>query len=209
MCSLAGMPIAGLGTMAQTLCGTLLLRAIDLIEQSEQALATELFGVVPLASELCASGQPVHCSPSLTFTHNEPAVNLYSAGPGFEPHKDLQALTVLVPLVGAEAFQGGGTGFWSRPPAKTPSSHAMGTVRHVIDTAAPATVITPPAGTALLFGGDVTHAGQPVIAGQRAVFVASFSRQSTARQAVGGMDMPEEELQRLERTVLEQMYGDG
>ena len=34
---------------------------------------------------------------------------------------------------------------------------------------------SPPAGTALLFGGHVTHAGMPVTAGERAVFVASFS----------------------------------
>lgn len=32
-----------------------------------------------------------------------------------------------------------------------------------------------PAGTALLFVGSVTHAGQPVSAGERCVFVSSFS----------------------------------
>ena len=33
----------------------------------------------------------------------------------------------------------------------------------------------PPAGTALIFGGNVTHAAHPVSAGERIVFVASFS----------------------------------
>ena len=55
-----------------------------------------------------------------------------------------------------------GTGFW-----------AQGSLGHRVE--APATVLRPPAGTALLFGGHVTHAGMPVTAGERAVFVASFS----------------------------------
>ena len=32
-------------------------------------------------------------------------------------------------------------------------------------------LIAPPAGTALIFGGSVTHAAQPVITGERIVFV--------------------------------------
>ena len=34
-------------------------------------------------------------------------------------------------------------------------------------------------GTALVFGGDVTHAGMPVEAGLRSVFVASFSTRTS------------------------------
>ena len=55
-----------------------------------------------------------------------------------------------------------GTGFW-----------AQDSLGHRVE--APATVLRPAAGTALLFGGHVTHAGMPVTAGERAVFVASFS----------------------------------
>ena len=40
----------------------------------------------------------------------------------------------------------------------------------------PSTVLVPPAGTALLFSGHVTHAGMPVRSGCRHCFVASFSR---------------------------------
>ena len=41
--------------------------------------------------------------------------------------------------------------------------------------AEPALVLRPPAGTGILFGGDVTHAGVEVSSGTRVVFVASFS----------------------------------
>ena len=44
----------------------------------------------------------------------------------------------------------------------------------------PTAVLRPPLGTAILFGGDVTHAGLPVEAGTRAVLVASFSTRTAA-----------------------------
>ena len=61
------------------------------------------------------------------------------------------------------------------PPATTPGTGfwAQDSLGHRVE--APAAVLRPPAGTALLFGGHVTHAGMPVTAGERAVFVASFS----------------------------------
>ena len=36
-------------------------------------------------------------------------------------------------------------------------------------------MLAPAAGSALVFGGTVTHAGQPISEGERTVFVASFS----------------------------------
>lgn len=39
----------------------------------------------------------------------------------------------------------------------------------------PTFVLSPPSGSVILFGGQVTHAGQQVFSGQRCVFVASFS----------------------------------
>lgn len=39
----------------------------------------------------------------------------------------------------------------------------------------PTHLITPDVGTALVFGGNVTHAAQPILSGERIVFVASFS----------------------------------
>ena len=65
---------------------------------------------------------------------------------------------VLVP------FHSGGTGFWAgnravdENPAKDPDL-----------------VLKPAPGSALLFGGDVTHAGMPVSVGIRSVLVCSLS----------------------------------
>ena len=64
-----------------------------------------------------------------------------------------------------------GTGFW-----------AQDSLGHRVE--APTAVLRPPAGTALLFGGHVTHAGIPVTAGERAVFVASFSARGGAAARV-------------------------
>ena len=200
------MPLACLGSAAQASCDCLLLRTLDLLEAHAPALDRELFGETSLAAMLRQSDQPIFSSSSLAFTHNEPAINLYTAGGSFEPHKDLQTLTLLMPLTDGECFQGGGTAFWSRT-AADPVAAGLGTISRDVSTTAPATTLTPPAGSALLFGGDVTHAGQAVTAGQRAVFVASFSRRRAESQETGRKDVGEEELRRLERTMLSQIYG--
>ena len=67
-------------------------------------------------------------------------------------------------------------------------------------------MLRPPAGTALLFGGDVTHAGLPVTAGERAVFVASFSSVREEQVAPTPPTAPDGEALSLERHMLEQMY---
>ena len=74
------------------------------------------------------------------------------------------ALTVLMPLTSPAAFVGGGTGFWAgnRDVDEQPAT-------------APSRVLKPALGTAIVFGGDVTHAGMPVEEGLRSVLVASFS----------------------------------
>ena len=113
-------------------------------------------------------------TPPLKFSSREPAVNVYTPpGGAFLAHKDAQALTLLVVLsssssddkdAGNYVSQGGGTAFWTQ--------EARG---HRVE--APSLIVTPKqAGTALLFGGCVTHAGLPVTEGPRVVFVASFSR---------------------------------
>ena len=85
------------------------------------------------------------------------------------------ALTVLLPLTAPDAdFAGGGTGFWSR----ADEDQGEG-----IPDFPPTTVIRPPLGTALLFGGDLTHAGMPVESGVRSVFVCSFSTRTDASPA--------------------------
>ena len=202
------LPIVGLSTSVRELCDALLLRALDLIEQEIPELAAEIFGTRDLAQELRRGHASVHGSQLLNFTHNEPAINIYTAGGSFEPHKDLQALTVLIPLTGGGRglFEGGGTGFWARSCAEDITLRRLGTVQDDVNAAAPMLVLTPPAGTAMLFGGNVTHAGQEVTAGQRAVFVASFSCCSLPSSAEL-IDVSEDELRRLETLTLERLYG--
>jgi hypothetical protein len=117
----------------------------------------------------------------LEWSEGEPAINVYSANGRFGAHKDHLALTVLIPLTSTATFTGGGTGFWAggrsvdEDPWKPPDE-----------------VLKPPLGTALVFGGDVTHAGMPVEAGLRSVFVASFSTrtEASAEDRVQGLQSP-------------------
>ena len=100
---------------------------------------------------------------TFAFSGHEPAINVYTSGGEFEPHEDKYMLTVLVPLSPLDGFEGGGTGFWSddAPRVGGPGGE-------------PTLVMRPPPGTALMWTGDITHAGLPVTAGTRHVFVCSF-----------------------------------
>ena len=100
---------------------------------------------------------------------------MYTHAGGFGTHKDHMALTVLIPLTSPENgdFKGGGTGFWSK------RDEEMGQFEMNRD-GGPTAVIRPPLGTALIFGGDLSHAGMPVESGVRSVFVASFSTRTDA-----------------------------
>jgi len=130
----------------------------------------------------------------LEWSEGEPAINIYTEGGYFGAHKDHLGLTVLVPLTlptttaggGGECdgadndagssssssstgdFIGGGTGFWSGNRAT--GENPLGGMNSATE------IIRPPQlGWALVFGGDVTHAGMEVKGGVRGVFVASFS----------------------------------
>ncbi|CAJ1967410.1 unnamed protein product [Cylindrotheca closterium] len=94
------------------------------------------------------------------WSSREPAVNVYTPGGEFLAHTDSQSLTILVALT--SPLEDGGTAFWSQD--------SRG---HRVE--GPSLVLRPPVGTALLFGGCVTHAGMPTSAGIRSVLVASFS----------------------------------
>ena len=94
---------------------------------------------------------------------------MYTTNGFFGAHKDHLALTVLIPLTPPADFTGGGTGFWAGNRETTENPDAP-----------PTRVIAPPIGTALVFGGDVTHAGMPVDGGLRSVLVASFSTRTAA-----------------------------
>ena len=90
---------------------------------------------------------------------------LYSPAPLPRPPKSPKGAALRMTVTAPSEFSGGGTGFWAGGRA----------VEESTDTA-PDVVLTPAPGTVLLFGGDVTHAGMPVMDGLRSVFVASFSR---------------------------------
>ena len=94
------------------------------------------------------------------LTPKEPAINRYSAGGFFEPHKDKHALTLNV-LLDSGAFKGGGTAFWDEDSSSSAD--------------APTLTVEPAAGVGVVFNGAVKHAGRSVTEGVRHVLVASFS----------------------------------
>jgi hypothetical protein len=143
-------------------------RTLARVQQIAPSLLQTLFGTN------CLSDETVVRNRKLNFTPNEPAISVYTAGGYFRPHIDGEKLTVLVPLSSGHAFSGGGTAFWS-----------IAAAREIERTGAdlpPTLVVKPPAGTAMLWAGDVVHAGQSVSSGERIVLVASFS---PAVQTVG------------------------
>ena len=159
---------------SQELCDTALLRGVARLRDQLPLLLTTLFGGESGIG--CPPPSPISSSIArderLIFVSGEPACNVYFAGGHFRPHEDQQALTVLVTLSDRTEFAGGGTAFWSeadRPPPIGPGVYTRAAA------GPPTMVLTLPAGTALIFCGNVTHAGQPVLDGERTVFVASFS----------------------------------
>jgi len=63
----------------------------------------------------------------------------------------------------------GGTGFWG------PEQEAPRYTQYGEPSTAPSVVMRPAPGSALLYGGSITHAGMPVMMGCRVIFLASFS----------------------------------
>jgi hypothetical protein len=114
----------------------------------------------------------LHASGGLTYSTREPAINVYRPKGEFLAHTDRQTLTVLIPLSSPESYEGGGTGFWSSASDKGLPQYGQPASAPL---SAPGVVLRPPQGTALLYGGRITHAGMPVETGCRVIFLASFS----------------------------------
>ena len=137
--------------------------ALQLVQRAIAFVQTELPGLADAVGL-------AQCTPEtrLSYSEGEPGINVYTApGGDFKPHRDAQALTLLVSLTthGLD-YEGGGTAFYE--PSATPADAIRGKAK-------PVSVLRPPAGTALLWGGELTHAAEAVIEGRRLVFVASFT----------------------------------
>ena len=168
---------------AHALCDTLIRRVLTLVEQQLPTFGRILFGTAKALDEL-----------SFRFSLNEPAINVYQEGAGFDEHEDNHMLTILVPLSEQSAFAGGGTAFW--PTAADAEVFSLESYAHRarkpgqrFAREGQKVVVRPAQGTAILFVGSVTHAGVVVSAGERMVFVCSFNllpRQSDEKEREPG-----------------------
>jgi hypothetical protein len=140
-------------------CEKILSRILQTLDEKLPSLAAHIFG----NHDNNLSAESHLRENKVVFASREPAINVYYSGGQFLAHEDGQALTVLIPLTESpQDYTGGGTAFWS--------SDSRG---HRVEP--PSLVLKPGAGTAMLFGGHVTHAGVPVQEGERVVLVASLS----------------------------------
>lgn len=91
-----------------TTCRELLRRVLHTVDRDLAQLVVRLFG------DAAGTLLDVHSADRFVYGGGEPALNVYRAGGQFAPHKDMQTLTVLLPLsVPDDDFGGGGTEFWS------------------------------------------------------------------------------------------------
>ena len=192
-------------------CEELLLRVLDRIDEQIPSVYETLFqpgkewaerqpltakGVrvsdVPpeYLAETCPSLRELYMAGELEWSEGEPAINVYTEAGSFGTHQDHMALTVLLPLTPPTSFEGGGTGFWSHgEEQRWTGLRLRNSLPAQPPEGPPTTVIKPLAGAALVFGGDVFHAGMPVESGLRSVFVASFSTRtpSSPEDRVNGL----------------------
>ena len=190
-----------LNACARAVSDTFIARAMALIESELGAAANAFFGAgVGLADPDTAPLVEL----SLKFSPGEPAINIYSEGGEFLPHEDgsVKTLTLLVPLSDSGTYEGGGTGFYPggaavrRQHQQEAAAAALAASEQPWEKSRrrpepewmpvePSLVVRASAGSAVLFGGEVTHAGMPLRFGTRFVFVASFrARDGQATQSV-------------------------
>lgn len=162
---------------ASELVDTILERILRFLDSTDEcsSLKTILFGLRNDRndnSEVTSSPQPsssmsiaeLFRTNKLDYSIREPAINVYEAPHGqFVMHKDHHALSIVIPLSDPKKdFDGGGTAFWNQ-------SHPVDGMD------CPSLVLKPKPGTAMLWGGRVSHKGMPICRGRRVVIVASFS----------------------------------
>ncbi|KAL3927113.1 MAG: hypothetical protein SGBAC_013215, partial [Bacillariaceae sp.] len=101
---------------ADAICQSILLEALDCIDQDQPSILKVLFpslSSTSMADALQSSGQNnAATSHEYQWSSREPAVNVYAPGGEFLAHTDSQSLTILVALTAP--LEDGGTGFWSQ-----------------------------------------------------------------------------------------------
>jgi len=148
-------PVRKLDLGAQILSKTIIHdRLLSFFEEQLPHVANEVFGQSTNLNKM-----------KFSFSPGEPAVNRYSVGGGIASHTDKQSVTVNVVLSNFGSFTGGGTTFWPQEPDSTIDEGGTDDV----------VLLRPQQGSALLFNGNVKHAGRPVISGVRHAYVASFN----------------------------------
>lgn len=149
-------------------------RLLALMEAELPEFARAVFGQATGLAELRPEYSP-----------GEPAVNIYKKGGEFAPHTDKQSVSLLVPLSDeGVAFEGGGTAFWPDGHHTRREDAADDEPYNENDRSnwlPHSHMLRPPTGTAIIFGGDVTHAGLPVTSGTRHLFVMSFTLRPAGR----------------------------
>lgn len=109
------------------------------------------------------------------WASDEPTVNRYTRGGRFEQHEDAYSLSCIVLL--SHDFEGGGTRFWPKAAGASENEKnellwKSGTT--TLTDEGSSVLVQPSVGTALLFNGDITHAGSAVKSGVRHLYVGSF-----------------------------------
>ena len=145
------------GAKARDVFEALMARLFAFLEADVPGVAHACFGC---CSNLAAMPR--------VFNTVEPTINVYTAGGSFASHQDGQHLTVLVHLSAEGSFDGGGTAYWRE-------SYAREWLGRGLDGVAPDAVVHPQQGEALLWNGELVHAGCAVEAGTRHILVGSFS----------------------------------
>ena len=88
--------LVGFQPEVQRCAQVIIQRALGLIEDRLPELASALFGQTTELANM-----------ELLFADREPAINVYSPGGEFLPHRDKHSISVLVPLSQPEVFTGG------------------------------------------------------------------------------------------------------
>ena len=123
----------------------------------------------------------------IVFPEAEPAVNVYRSGGNFPLHDDGYDMSIVINLSPPGAFEGGGTQYWREMDDDKWQQNADGTQRRE------PTLIEPPQGSALIFNGNITHAGRATTRGTRHVFVSSFDLWPVAAKKDAAEETDEED----------------